>query len=72
MEENSDILWKFQRYQILSESLSFCILPPPLNLVYYMIVIPIKMCLRVFKKGPKEEKNDEEDDDGKFQCKLFF
>ena len=62
VEENSDILWKFQRYQILSESLDFCILPPPLNFAYYLVILPIKFCFKCLKKSKKTQENEPDDD----------
>ena len=50
VQENSDIHWKFQRYEILKETENFCYLPPPMNLFYYTITKPISILIKFYKQ----------------------
>ncbi len=45
-----DKYWKFQRYEVLNETENFCILPPPLNIFYYIIIKPIRFLTNSLQK----------------------
>ena len=56
---NSDIHWKFQRYELWKETKNFGFLPPPLNLFYYTIIKPVIVLTSFLKKSRHDSSSHE-------------
>lgn len=64
VQQNADIIWKNQRYQLILECNSYPILPIPFNLLYYLYYLLFKIPLKclVYICSKKCETTNEDND----------